>query len=362
MKTAGELFRHSSLSVACMLLLSLTTVWFRPLIPVDETRYLAVAWEMHDSGDFLVSHLNGETYAHKPPLLFWLINLVWSVTGPVEFWGRLVAPAFSAISLVLTVVIARRLWPDRPEIATVAPLLQCTLMLWMVYSPTTMFDSLLTVFAQIAILGVLRLDGGKSVSGVLLTGAGIGLGILSKGPVVLVHVLPVAVSAFLWSSTARHRSLRWCVAIAASIVLGGLIALAWAIPSAVRGGPAYADELLWGQTAGRVVESFAHRHAWWWYLPVLVPSLLPWLLLPSFWSGCRQLRRSSATVFCAIWWLGTLAILSLVSGKQPHYLLPSIPGATLLMAAAITSVPLITRRDLRSSPAEPYCAESCRLF
>ena len=39
----------------------------RPLMPVDETRYLAVAWEMWLGGDYLVPHLNGETYSHKPP-------------------------------------------------------------------------------------------------------------------------------------------------------------------------------------------------------------------------------------------------------------------------------------------------------
>ena len=53
----------------------------RPLLPIDETRYLTVAWESHQEGNHLVSHLNGETYAHKPPLLFWLINAVWKITG-----------------------------------------------------------------------------------------------------------------------------------------------------------------------------------------------------------------------------------------------------------------------------------------
>ena len=46
----------------------------RPLMPVDETRYAAVAWEMWTRGDFIVPRLDGLPYDHKPPLLFWLTS------------------------------------------------------------------------------------------------------------------------------------------------------------------------------------------------------------------------------------------------------------------------------------------------
>jgi len=95
----------------------------RPLMPVDETRYLAVAWEMWFGGDFLVPHLNGETYSHKPPLLFWLINLGWGVFGVNEWWPRLVAPLFGLASLFLTARLARELWPDHPTVTAIAPLM-----------------------------------------------------------------------------------------------------------------------------------------------------------------------------------------------------------------------------------------------
>ena len=65
---------------------------FRPVLPVDETRYLTVAWEMWLRGDFLVPYINGEPYSHKPPLLFWLIHLGWAVFGVNDWWPRLVAP------------------------------------------------------------------------------------------------------------------------------------------------------------------------------------------------------------------------------------------------------------------------------
>ncbi|NQV54931.1 MAG: glycosyl transferase, partial [Rhodospirillales bacterium] len=84
---------------------------FRPILPVDETRYVGVAWEMWLSGDFLVPHLNGVPYSHKPPLLFWLINAGWGVFGVNDWWPRLVAPAFGLGCVYLTSHLARRLWP-----------------------------------------------------------------------------------------------------------------------------------------------------------------------------------------------------------------------------------------------------------
>ena len=49
-------------------LLLAPVVFLLPPLPIDETRYLAVAWEMHRTGEFLVPHLNGELYPQKPPL------------------------------------------------------------------------------------------------------------------------------------------------------------------------------------------------------------------------------------------------------------------------------------------------------
>ena len=79
----------------------------RPPLPVDETRYLAVAWEMWRDGNFLVPHLNGEAYSHKPPLLFWLINLGWGIFGLNDWWPRMVAPLFGLGSLFLTGALAQ---------------------------------------------------------------------------------------------------------------------------------------------------------------------------------------------------------------------------------------------------------------
>ena len=56
-------------------ILTVVAIAARPLTPIDETRYVSVAWEMWLRNDWLVLFKNGAPYSHKPPLLFWLYNL-----------------------------------------------------------------------------------------------------------------------------------------------------------------------------------------------------------------------------------------------------------------------------------------------
>ncbi len=327
-------------------MLTAVVVISRPILPVDETRYFSVAWEAHQRGNYLVSHLNGEPYSHKPPLLFWLINAVWSITGVCELAGRLVAPASGLMCLVLTSLITRRLWPRNLLLIQLAPVVHVSLMLWIVFCPLTMFDTLLTCCSLCSLLGLLYASEGQTFRGWLLVGCGMGLGILTKGPVVLVHVLPAAATAPWWSEKVRSGLFRWYTGLIGAILLASIIGLGWAIPSASAGGAKYSNELLFGQTAGRMVNSFAHRQPFWWYLPWLPLCLMPWISFGAVWRGFRLTAFDNGMRFLTCSAGGSLLILSLVSGKQIYYLLPMIPVCAMILARIMTAVETVSRRDL----------------
>jgi hypothetical protein len=89
------------------------------------------------------------------------------------------------------------------------------------------------------------------------------------------------------------------------------------------------------------VESFAHERSWWVYL-VFVPVLvLPWFVMPSVWRGLRRERLAGDQRFLLSSAVGCVLVLSLVSGKQPHYAVPEIPALVLLAAGglSLTQVP-----------------------
>ncbi len=325
----------------------------RPILPVDETRYVTVAWEMWLRGDFLVPHLNGATYSHKPPLLFWLINAGWGIFGVNEWWPRLVAPLFGLASLSLSALTCRRLWPAS-QAYLIVPILLLGTFYWGIYTTLTMFDLMIALWTLVGVNGLIDVWQGQRLRGWLLFAIAIGLGVLSKGPVILVYLLPTALLAPYWAvSTPRPNWLAWYFGLVASILVGAAIALAWAIPAGLAGGEEYRNAIFWGQSAGRMVKSFAHREPFWWYLAILPGLLLPWLLWPSLlkklWQNIQARSKNQADPglrLALVWAVATILILSAISGKRPHYLLPMFPALAIGGAVLVAS---LTKEDFLRS-------------
>ncbi|MDO9007309.1 MAG: glycosyltransferase family 39 protein [Thiobacillus sp.] len=336
--------RHAEPSGRNLLLLSLfflvaltaVALLARPLTPIDETRYVSAAWEMWLRGDFLVPYKNGEPYSHKPPFMFWMFHAGWALFGVNDWWPRLVLPLFSAASLVLTYLLSRRLWPTHPGLGGQASLVLVSALLWIFFSTTIMFDVMLAFWVLLGMHGVLAAADGKQ-RGFVMLGIAIGLGVLTKGPVILLNLLPITVLAPWWNPGLKWA--RWFGGVGLAILLGAAIALAWALPAGMAGGEAYRNAIFWGQTADRMVESFAHRRPVWWYVPLLPVLLFPWIVWPGWWRSLAQHRREGldrGTRFCLAWILPVFIAFSFISGKQPHYLVPLFPAFALLTARVLT--------------------------
>ena len=323
------------LSLLLLAALTVVAILTRPLTPIDETRYVSAAWEMWLRGDFLVPFKNGAPYSDKPPFLFWMFQAGWALFGVNDWWPRLVLPLFSAGGLLLTYSLARRLWPRHAGLGGQAALVLASALLWIVFSTSVMFDVMLAFWVLLGLHGLLGATDGKR-SGFALLGIAIGLGVLSKGPVILLHLLPVAALAPWWNPGLRWG--RWFGGLLLAVLLGAAIALAWALPAGMAGGEAYRNAIFWGQTANRMVESFAHRRPFWWYLPLLPLLLFPWFAWPAWWKALAHHRRAGldrGSRFCLAWMLPVFIAFCFISGKQPHYLVPLFPAFALLTARVL---------------------------
>lgn len=309
----------------------------RSYIPIDETRYVTVAWNMWLNGDYLVPTLNGMAYSHKPPLLFWLINLGWKVFGVNDWWPRLVPSLFALASVFITRNIANRLCPKNTALKDSTSLILMSSGLWVFFSTALMFDMLIAFFTVLGIWGLLiALQAQKSIQAVkgwFMFTLAISGGLLAKGPAIFLQLLPIALLAPWWSTDKRLNAKNWYFPLIYSVLGGTIIVLTWAIPAGIHGGSEYQHAIFWGQTADRMVDSFAHKRPFWWYLPLLPLLLFPWLFWGAFWQGLIKLNRLDMSIrFCIAWILPVFVAFSFISGKQIHYILPIFPAFSLLIA------------------------------
>jgi 4-amino-4-deoxy-L-arabinose transferase-like glycosyltransferase len=181
----------------------------------------------------------------------------------------------------------------------------------------------------------------------LLLGIAIGLGGLTKGPAILVHVVPIALTAPIWGprlsktvSKGDHSLLGWNIKVLLAICFGLIVTLVWAIPAGLAGGEDYFNAIFWGQTAGRITSSFAHQRAWWWYLLMSPLLLFPWLLWPPLWTAISNFKYKTildgGILFCLIWFLVPFIVFSFISGKQLHYLAPELSSLSLLISIGLS--------------------------
>lgn len=308
----------------------------KPPLPVDETRYLSVAWEMWQGNQFLVPHSNGLPYSHKPPLLFWFIHFGWWLFGVNAWSARLTAPLFALGSMLFTRRLAKILWPEDKEIAGAVPWLLLGMPVWSMFTTLTMFDMPEVFFSLAAYLGLLRASQGSGAAPWLLVGFGTGLGLLVKGPVVLLYIVPPALLAPWWGREGIASWRLWYGRLSLALTGGIMLALCWAIPAARSGGPEYGHAILLGQTAGRLLRSFAHDRPFFWYALWLPLLCFPWVFWRPVWRSIKQLPLDQASRFCLSAIIPSFVLLSCISGKQIHYLLPLLPAAALLMARAVS--------------------------
>ncbi|GFO65810.1 glycosyltransferase family 39 protein [Geomonas paludis] len=327
------LIRELGLPFAILIIPGIVLSLLLPYFPVDETRYLGVAWEMWNNHSFIVPLQNGLPYSHKPPLLFWLLNLDWLLFGVNEGTLRFIPLIFSLLNLTLVYRIALKLWDDR-QVARYAAVILASMLSYLLWSSVIMFDVILAFWVLLAVLAVVSAAREHRLAWYLQLGVAIGGGILTKGPVVLVYVLPVALLGFLWVPKERFSG-KWYAWLGLSILIGIGVVLFWLVPAALTGGETYRRAILWGQTVNRMAKSFAHRRPIWWYLPWIPTLLMPWTLFPPAWRAWKRLSGDPGFKMVLIWCAGSLVIFSLLSGKQVHYLIPVLPTFSLLMARSV---------------------------
>jgi 4-amino-4-deoxy-L-arabinose transferase-like glycosyltransferase len=301
--------------------------------------------------------LNGQVRLQKPPLPNWCAATLYRLTGrSSEFATRLVPALMGAVATFLVADLAGMILGRAASL--IAGIVWAGTLTVVVQFRETTADPYLAFFTTLAVWAWVR----ASTRGVqrnrfaltLLFYASIGLGVLSKGPLVFLHV-GLALGAYTWSVRQRPRAAVLAHAIGVAIMLA--IALPW---------PAYVFThvenvvALWKMetTRGEGQRGIGFILAHLWELPARSFELaLPWV---PFWligiaatlrgKSHRASRASRARryAFPLVWYLATLAVFSFSPEKKSAYLLPVMPAQVMLVTIGLLAAgrlfkPSVTR-------------------
>jgi 4-amino-4-deoxy-L-arabinose transferase-like glycosyltransferase len=306
------------------------------LFEPDEGRYAEIPREMLARGEWLVPYLQGEPYLDKPPLMYWLVMVSYRIFGQHDWSARLI-PALAIQGCVLiSYLIGRRSLGERaafwgalglslaPGFVSVGRLL--------------ILDGLLAFSVTLSIFAAFEAIRGERFHWRwwLLAALACGLGVLTKGPIAIILLVPPIWAYRLLTCSSCAIGRRWWTVFAVVVLL---VVSPWYVAMSLRI-PGFVRYFFWEQNVVRFLSPFDHQRPIWFYAPVLLAGLLPasLLVLPLvrfLLSGDERVAqgRSKELGFMLLAG-GWCVVFFTASGcKLPTYILPAFPFFALSLGA-----------------------------
>lgn len=318
------------------------------LLEPDEGRYAQIPREMLARGDWVVPHLQGQPYLDKPPLMYWLVMLSYSIFGVGEAPARLIPAMAVHGTILVTYLLGRRSLGERS--AFWGALLLAISPAFAGMGRILLLDGLLTFWITVALFATFEaIRGDRFKPGWwYLAAVAVGFGVLTKGPVPLLLIVPpiwmyrrLTLSRDVPDSAAFRAPLRR--ASASWLDLGGFLAVVLGInlpwyAAIYHRQPVFLRYFFWEHNVLRFVQPFDHLQPVWYYFPIVVVGLLPGtFLLYAFARHLaagdreRSLTRTPALGFCLLAGLWCVTFFSLAGSKLPTYVLPAFPPLCLAL-------------------------------
>ena len=309
-----------------------------PPIDRDEARYAQATKQMMESGDYIDIRFQDQPRYLQPAGIYWLHVAAARLTGSgvnAPIWvHRLPSLAGATLAVLLTYWVALPLAGEAA--AFIAALFMAASVLLGFEARNGKIDAVLltTILGAMGFLARAYLRQPMTFLQAMLFWAALGMGIMLKGPLILLVVgltaLTLSVLDRSWAWLRVLRPLPGC-----GVML--LVFLPWLIAVTVRSGGEFLAIALGPSMLGKVA-SGQQSHG----LPPGTYLLLYWL---TFWPAAGLViaagpwiwrkRQEPAVRFCLAWTVPTWIVFELIVTKLPHYVLPVYPAIAMLIALAL---------------------------
>ncbi len=308
-------------------------IWFIALLPVmilrdytpnNELRYLSIVDEALRNGDVFTFTNQGEIYADKPPLFFWLMMAGKTLLGGHRMWFLSLLSFIPAVIILMT--MAKWVRDENSENQTEASLMLMTTGLFTGLALVVRMDMLMCMFITLSLYTFYKIYKGEARKrDSYLFSIYVFLALFSKGPIgILVPLLSTFV--FLLYQRKIHTWKQYWGWKSLSILLLGCGI--WFTGVYLESGREYLDNLLVHQTVGRGINAFHHKRPFYYYATSVWYSLAPWMFLSVGLIIAGMIRKKIQTDierFFLVIILTTFVMLSIISSKLSVYLLPAFP-------------------------------------
>ncbi|HEX9020851.1 MAG TPA: glycosyltransferase family 39 protein, partial [Nitrospirota bacterium] len=291
------------------------------LLDNNEGLYAEVAREMLDTKSFIIPQLNGVPYLEKPPLLYWLVALMFSIFGQTEFAARLVPVLAGAAVLLSLIWLGNR--TGKKQTGQLAAFILGTTAGFVGLSRVLLFDMVLAAFLSwaLALLFAHLTSGGLKY--LLWSYFFLALAVLTKGLVAIVLYYPVAVSFLRFTGRPVLRGMTR-VFHPAALALFIAVAAPWHILAAAEN----RDFAAFYFVNEHLLRFFNLREPhdyytgpWYYYLPRLAAGMFPWtILLPllALRSKDGGQEKNDLGRYLWIWFLAPLLFFSICRAKANY--------------------------------------------
>jgi 4-amino-4-deoxy-L-arabinose transferase-like glycosyltransferase len=327
---------------ALCLLLFLPGFFSLPPMDRDEARFAQATRQMLESGDFVDIRFQDEARHKKPVGIYWMQSAAVTLAGGPEqaaIWAyRLPSLIGATLAVLLTFWIGSNLFG--PVAGFLGAVMLAGTVLLGVEARTAKTDAALfasILAAQGVLAGLWLRRAAREALGlglVLLFWGALGVGILLKGPIILL----VTGGTILWLSVAE-RGVGWLAPLRPKLGLPVMLALVapWLILITIKTHGSFFAESVGHDMMAKVAGGQESKGFPPGYYTLLFPvTFWPWSLLalpaiPWVWNN----RRDPAVLFCLAWIIPSWLVFEAVPTKLFHYILPTYAAIALLTARAV---------------------------
>jgi 4-amino-4-deoxy-L-arabinose transferase-like glycosyltransferase len=373
-KSGDDSFRDMSfrnISWAVLILLTLYVCYFSHLgafgfIGPDEPRYAWIARDMAESGDWVTPRLYGKPWFEKPVFYYWSAALCFKLFGVSETSARLPSALCALLATLALAWLALRLggWEMARWVLLLLP--STVGMIGFAHAASTdmPFSAMLSV-AMVCVAVALNLvpnfsekNPPEGISAdetredllayrqtketiylsLMLFGFFLGLAVLAKGPAALILA---GGTTLLWA--ASNKRWRDAVRLFHPIAIGTflLTCVPWYVLCGLRNPEFFRVFIIEHNFKRYLTPEFQHIQPFWYYLPITIVALLPWVFWLAWFAGGKGrknegVQQRAQILFLAGWGVFPVLFFSLSKSKLPGYILPAVLPMGFLISFAVT--------------------------